>query len=110
MEKPKSKPRPWDKKPAILRPMQERKSNPFYHSARWTRRSRSFREEHPLCRKCEEEDMICSAEVVDHIIPMEICEDPWDEKNWQSLCRRHNNIKAAQDKKLIQQYKKEHSK
>jgi 5-methylcytosine-specific restriction endonuclease McrA len=110
MEKPKSKRRPWDTGKPALRPMQERKRTDFYHTSRWTKESRAFREDHPLCRKCEEGDMICQAEVVDHIIPLEICEDPWDEKNWQSLCRGHNNIKAAQDKKLIQQYRKEHSK
>jgi hypothetical protein len=37
---------------------------------------------------------------------MEICEDPWDHNNWQALSKRCNNIKAAQDKKLIQQYRK----
>lgn len=48
-----------------------------------------------------------AAEVTDHIIPLEICEDPWSWANWQGLCRRHNNIKAAQDKKLIEQHRKE---
>jgi len=90
--------------------MQERKSSSFYHTARWTRESRAFRQAHPLCEKCREEGVTYPAEVVDHIIPLEICLDPWDKNNWQSLCRKHNNIKAAQDKIMIQKHRKEHKK
>lgn len=100
--RPKSKHRPWDR--LILRPIRTRTE--FYHIARWTRESRRFRQEHPLCSKCKEEGFVYPSEVTDHIIPLEICADPWDRKNWDGLCKKHNNIKAAQDKILIQKYKK----
>jgi 5-methylcytosine-specific restriction protein A len=107
MEKPKSKQRPWGTKPA-LRPMQFRKSSDFYHTSQWTKESKAFREANPLCRPCQEEGIIYPAEMVDHIIPLEICKDPWDHNNWQPICRKHNNKKAAQDKKLIQKYREDH--
>lgn len=107
MYKPKSTVRPWNLKPKVSYPMQGRKSNYFYHCARWTIESRLYRQENPLCVECEKEGIIYPAEVVDHIIPLAICEDPWDKSNWQSLCFKHNNKKAAKDKKLIQQYRNE---
>jgi hypothetical protein len=44
--------------------------------------------------------------VVDHRIPKEICEDPWDKKNWDALCKKCNDLKSAEDKKIIQEYRK----
>jgi 5-methylcytosine-specific restriction endonuclease McrA len=105
MDKPKSKIRPWQGK--LKRPMQDRSRVDFYHQARWTRESRLFRELHPFCTKCAEEGVVHPSEVTDHKVPLVICEDPWDWNNWDAICRRHNNIKAAQDKKLIQLHKKQ---
>jgi len=106
MKKPDSKQRPWSSKKSYSRPMQTReRSSDFYHSSRWTKESRRFRQEHPLCVECEKMEFIVPSEVTDHIIPLELCADPWDKNNWQALCKRHNNIKAAQDKKLIKQHK-----
>lgn len=79
------------------------RSNDFYHTARWTRASRLFRQENPLCVLCEQEGIIYPSEVTDHIIPIALCADPWDKNNWQPLCRKHNNAKAAKDKQLIKQ-------
>jgi 5-methylcytosine-specific restriction endonuclease McrA len=42
------------------------------------------------------------------MIPKDICEDPWDRSNWQALCNKCHNRKAAKDKKLIKRYKNEH--
>jgi len=39
--------------------------------------------------------------VVDHIIPKDICQDPWDHSNWQGLCRKCHAIKSAIDKKYF---------
>lgn len=55
----------------------------------------------PLCRRCEARDKIEAAHVVDHIIPKDICPDPWDHSNWQSLCRKCHAIKSAIDKKYF---------
>jgi 5-methylcytosine-specific restriction enzyme A len=108
MDKPKAKNRPWNIRAAQPAPMAQRVRIDFYHTSRWKKESRLFRSEHPLCRKCEEEGIVYPSEVTDHIVPLEICEDPWDWKNWDGLCKRHNNIKAAADKILIKQYRKTH--
>ena len=107
MFRPKPIPRPWDPKRPAMRPMQERNRTAFYHTARWTRESRAFRQANPFCKDCEKAGIVEAAEVTDHIIPMEICEDPWDRNNWQGLCKRHNNIKAAKDKIMIQTHRKQ---
>lgn len=86
--------------------MEDRKRIGFYHTARWTRESRSFRRLHPFCVECGKAGIVEAAEVTDHIIPLDLCPDPWDWNNWQGLCKRHNNTKAARDRKHIQQHKK----
>lgn len=77
-----------------------------YHTARWTRQSRIFRQENPLCAICESKGIIKLAEVVDHIVPFPVCGDFFDSANWQSLCSKCNAEKGNKDKKLIQEFKK----
>lgn len=107
MKRPDSKTRPWSTvtNPQSA-PMQNRNRNPFYHTARWKKESKQFRVMHPLCSKCEEEGIIYPSEVTDHVIPLEICPDPWDWNNWDALCKKHNIKKGAKDKKLIQKAKR----
>jgi 5-methylcytosine-specific restriction endonuclease McrA len=50
---------------------------------------------------CEARDKIEAAVIVDHIIPKDVCPDPWDESNWQGLCRKDHAIKSARDKKYF---------
>jgi len=78
-----------------------------YHTARWTRASKVFREAHPLCVMCEKEGIITPSEVVDHIIPYPVCQDFFDSSNWQSLCRRHNAEKGNKDKRIINDHKRQ---
>lgn len=77
-----------------------------YHSFRWTRMSRVFRQEHPLCEICKNKGLIKPAEVVDHIVPFPVCGDFFDPANWQSLCSKCNAEKGNRDKKIIQEYKR----
>ena len=82
--------------------MEDRKrSRDEYHTWRWTKLSRAFRESHPLCEQCRRRGVITPAEVVDHIIPVEVCADFWDQTNWQSLCRKCNIEKGNKDKRMI---------
>lgn len=106
MDKPKSKPRPWQRKKQPALKMETRSRTDFYHTSRWKKESKAFRMQHPLCAISEAKGLIVPSEVTDHIIPLEICEDPWDQNNWQTLSKKENNIKAAADKKLIQQHRK----
>ena len=86
------------------------RSDDPYHTYRWTRLSRAFREQHPLCEECRKRGVIKSAEVVDHIIPWPVCEDFFDRTNLQSLCGDCNTAKGNRDKKLIQEWKRNNSK
>ena len=77
-----------------------------YHTAKWTRMSKAFREANPLCVMCEKKGVITPADVVDHITPYPVCKDFFDSSNWQSLCNRHNAEKGNKDKKVINEYKR----
>ena len=79
------------------------RSREEYHSWRWTQLSRAFRQSHPLCEQCKRRGVITPAQVVDHIIPAQICKDFWDQSNWQSLCRKCNTQKGNKDKRIIHQ-------
>jgi 5-methylcytosine-specific restriction endonuclease McrA len=85
-------------------------SRPEYHTARWTKESRAFRQRNPLCRMCRERGIIRAATVTDHIIPVEVHGDFWDQSNWQPLCTKHNIEKGNKDKKLIQKFRDEQRK
>lgn len=106
MRKAKQMQRPWISK---SRPagVEEYRSHDNYHTSRWTKASKVFKANHPICAECYRRGLIVPAEVTDHIIPWPVCEDFWDEKNWQSLCKRCNHDKGQRDKKLIQKYKLE---
>jgi 5-methylcytosine-specific restriction protein A len=99
MNRPKSKHRPWNTRKSIAPPIASRSRDEFYHTSRWKRESKAFRQEHPLCEQCKREGFIVPSEVTDHIIPKNICKNPWDKSNWEALCKRHNLAKGAQDKK-----------
>lgn len=79
-----------------------------YHTRRWMLISKNFRHDHPLCQMCLLEGKYEDAKVVDHIIPVPICDDFYDTSNLQSLCERHNIIKGNKDKKAIEDYKRLH--
>ncbi|MCR5408158.1 MAG: HNH endonuclease [Bacteroidales bacterium] len=87
----------------------DRSASP-YHSYRWTRLSRVFRAQHPLCEECRRRGIIKAAEVVDHIIPYPVCKDFYDTKNLQSLCAECNVEKGNRDKRVIKEWRKTHTK
>lgn len=82
------------------------RSADVYHSSRWTKASRIYRAEHPLCAACMEKGFIRASEVVDHVVPYPVCTDFFDQNNWQALCKKCNAEKGNKDKRLIQEYKK----
>ena len=86
------------------------RSSDLYHTYYWTRLSKAFRAEHPLCAECLKAGRYVSAEAVDHIIPYPICGDSgfFDRDNLQSLCQHHNIEKGNKDKKVIQEWKRKH--
>ena len=103
---------PWDTpRPAEPRETQNERARSAapYHTSRWTKLSRAFRAEHPLCAECYRKGVIRPATCVDHIEPWPICADRfYDRTNLQSLCEDCNNRKGQRDKKRIEQWKKTH--
>ena len=98
MRKPATNSRPWlPRRPQGFSRKED--SMPEYHTHRWTRLSRAFRRQHPLCAECQRKGRIAEAEVTDHIIPPWVeGVDFWDASNWQPLCRRCNLAKGARDR------------
>lgn len=82
------------------------RSRKEYHTHRWTKASKRFRQQNPLCVRCHNEGRISPAEVTDHIIPPDIYGNFWDPDNWQPLCKKCNIIKGNEDKKLINEHKR----
>lgn len=94
---------PWDsqaKQKAAGAYVRPRSADP-YHTNRWTRLSRAFREEHPLCAECLRNGIVKAAEVVDHIVPWPICGDFYDRSNLQSLCADCNRAKGNRDRATV---------
>jgi len=99
MDKPASKQRPWSTLKEDTSHIANRKRDPFYHSSRWTRASRMFRTDNPLCAQCERDGLIVPSEVTDHVIPKDVCPDPWDQNNWEPLCKKCHARKGSKDRK-----------
>lgn len=66
------------------------------YDSRWQKARLSYLNHHPLCVKCWDNDITCTATVVDHIIPHRGDMDLfWDVSNWQSLCKMHHDQKTG---------------
>jgi len=66
------------------------------YDAQWRRARVVFLNQHPLCVKCEEDNHLTPATVVDHIIDHKgDYELFWDRDNWQSLCKPCHDSKTA---------------
>ena len=101
----------WDskkRKDADSGSYQRERSSDLYHTYRWTRLSRAFRQSHPLCAECARNGRLKAAEVVDHIVPFPVCRDFFDESNLQSLCADCNIAKGNRDKVAISEWRRTH--
>lgn len=101
---------PWDDKRTADRQegkyVRERSAD-LYHTSRWTKLSRAFRDEHPLCAECLRQGRVRAATCVDHIKPWPLCKDFFDRSNLQALCDDCNHLKGQRDKALISAHRKE---
>jgi 5-methylcytosine-specific restriction enzyme A len=83
----------------------QRKSR-LYDTARWRKSRIAFLSlpENALCVYCKRAGRRVAAEAVDHIKPHR--DDPrlfWNTANWQALCGRCHNAKAAQEQGAVPQ-------
>lgn len=66
------------------------------YDTRWDKARKGFLAHHPLCVHCLADAIVTSATVVDHIDPHKgDMVKFWTYDNWQSLCKRHHDIKTA---------------
>lgn len=65
------------------------------YTKQWQSARRGYLAANPLCVECLKEGRYERATVVDHIIPHRGNMDRfWDRDNWQSLCKRHHDVKT----------------
>ena len=71
-----------------------------YSTKAWAQTRAAQLSDEPLCRMCKQIGTLTSAEVVDHIVPVnEAPERAFDPDNLQSLCKRcHDRYKQAQER------------
>lgn len=85
------------------------RSADLYHTSRWTRLSRSFRNSagNQLCAECRKAGVTKEATCVDHIIPWPVCgvEGFFDRGNLQALCDECNHLKGQRDKAVIREWR-----
>ena len=92
---PKGKQRPWiPKKPQHMR---EVDNASFYNSKRWRSLRNYHIQMHVLCIKCKRDGIVKGAQVVDHILPINMGGSPIDKKNLQSLCNSSHNAKSGRE-------------
>ena len=73
----------------------------LYRSPRWTKASREFLSQHPVCVRCG-----APATAVDHIIPHRGDESLfWDSGNWQPLCFKCHQLKTLEEFRARQKAK-----
>jgi len=88
--------RPWVKE---RKPFERENSNSsFYNSRKWRKARKAYLDANPLCVNCQAIDVVCVANVVDHIVPINKGGEKFDESNFQSLCSSCHNRKSATDK------------
>ena len=99
--------RPWEARkpptdrPYVTAPTNQGRMNPnrkIYGSQRWRVISLRYLANNPLCVHCKEQGKLVEATQTDHITPINQGGDPWDEGNYQALCRRCHDKKSAKER------------
>jgi 5-methylcytosine-specific restriction protein A len=69
------------------------------YNYRWSKASKKYREDNPLCIMCEAKGIVKINNCVDHKIPVNSPDDPlfWEESNWQGLCTSCHSEKTAKE-------------
>ncbi len=80
------------------KPETDYRSDRFYHSHLWTKFSRWFRADHPLCQVCLDHGVIKGADMVDHITPLRDGGAKLDLGDLQSLCNSCHGKKSIAER------------
>lgn len=69
------------------------------YTYRWSKVSKQYRVNHPLCVMCEAKGKLTPSQCVDHIVAVEDKDDLnfWNEDNWQALCNECHSRKTAKE-------------
>lgn len=68
------------------------------YGRKWQHARAAWLRQHPLCRACEDDDVITAAVEVDHLIPHRGDKRLfWDRSNWQSMCKPCHSEKTARE-------------
>lgn len=101
----------WDSKKRVDRSdggYHRERSDDLYHTFRWTKMAKAWRDSHPLCEECKKRGVIKLGTVTDHVIPWPVCGEFFRQDNLQTLCEECNNLKGQRDKALIREYRLTH--
>lgn len=77
----------------------EKKTDPFYGTARWQRFRNWYKRRNPLCEHCLKQGRVTPTYCVDHIIEIKDGGELLNENNAQSLCRKCDAVKTAAEKR-----------
>ncbi|SEM81262.1 HNH endonuclease [Paenibacillus sp. OV219] len=68
------------------------------YDSKWRAARAGYLRKHPLCVECLNHEAVTEATVVDHIKPHKGDKTLfWDRNNWQSLCKKHHDIKTVKE-------------
>jgi 5-methylcytosine-specific restriction protein A len=104
---PKNKTRPWviprDKyhAPTSKGRNRDKDMHTFYKSKRWRATRLYILQRNPLCKTCEDKNVITPATIVDHIQPIRQGGDALDKNNLQPLCKVCHDKKSGQEAHTI---------
>lgn len=95
---PQQKPLSWMQKSKVI-PQKKPTSEPFYNTREWKDRLRKqYISNNPFCTECNRLGKVEIATVVDHIIPISKGGAAKDERNYQSLCKYHHDVKRGKER------------
>ena len=66
-----------------------------YHTAKWRRFRLRVLQKFPFCVECKKQGLTTASKVCDHILPVRLGGEFWDENNCQGLCESCHNRKSA---------------
>lgn len=72
----------------------------FYNSRAWRNKRKKFLNSNPLCVKCNANDVVTVATVVDHVKSIATGGEKFDDNNLQSLCKYCHNSKSSSESRV----------